>query len=144
MLARPTANLDLTVGLGLLHTEIEDAGADYPDVVGNELNSAPSVTLNLAAKYWLNEAFNIGASMNYVGEYFGDFANTEERIAGDYTLVRLNANYEVNNWLVTAYVNNAFDEDAYLSVEPSGRRYPDGYVAIVDPRNIGVSVTYKF
>ncbi|RLU01575.1 MAG: TonB-dependent receptor [Ketobacter sp.] len=135
-------SLDVTAGLGLLRTEIKDAGAGFADATGNELNSAPEITANLGAKYWLNDAFNVGAAANYVDEYFGDFENTEERIAGNYTLVNFTANYEVENWLVSAFVNNAFDKRAFTLREPPGGRYPAGYVAIVEPRNVGLSITY--
>ena len=140
--ARIGANLDLSGGLGLLRSEIKDAGEGYPDATGNELNSAPEITANLGAKYWLNDAFNVGASANYVDQYFGDFENTEERIAGNYTLVNFTAGYEAENWLVSAFVNNAFDKKAFTLREPPGGRYPSGYVAIVEPRNVGLSITY--
>ena len=137
-------DIELKAGLGLLKTKIRDAGDDYPEVEGNELNSAPSVTASLGAKYWLTETFNIGLSVNYVDEYYGDFTNTAERVAGDYSLVRLHGSYENKNWLISAYVNNALDDEAILSREPASGRYPDGYVSVVDPRNIGASVIYSF
>jgi iron complex outermembrane receptor protein len=136
------SNLELTTGLGLLRTEIKDAGEEYPDAKGNELNSAPEITANLGAKLWITHALNVGAAANYVDQFFGDFENTEERIAGNYTLVRLNASYEMDHWLVAAFVNNLFDKKAYLTKEPPGGRYPTGYAAIVDPRTFGISVTY--
>ncbi|AWF80430.1 TonB-dependent receptor [Microbulbifer sp. A4B17] len=143
-IAMLTPQWELRAGLGLLETEITDAGAEYSDANGNELNSAPNITANLSTKYWITDAINLGISANYVGEYYGDFTNTEERVAGDYVLTRLNANYEGQDWSISAYINNAFDEEGYLTVEPVGARYPDGYVAIVEPRNIGVSATYHF
>ncbi|WP_444915854.1 TonB-dependent receptor [Microbulbifer sp. TRSA007] len=139
-----TPQWELRAGLGLLETEITDAGVDYADANGNELNSAPNVTANLGTKFWVTDAFNVGISANYVGEYYGDFSNTDERVAGDYVLARLNANYEGQDWTVSAYINNALDEEGYLTVEPVSARYPDGYAAIVEPRNIGVSATYHF
>lgn len=139
-----TDDLELKGGLGLLATEIIDAGEDYPDIDGNELNSAPKTTFNFGAKYWLNDQINLGANFSHVAEYFGDFANTEERIAGDYSLLRLNANYELENWLIAAFVNNALDEEGFVAKEPEGRRYPTGYVSIITPRTVGVSVTYSF
>jgi outer membrane receptor protein involved in Fe transport len=96
------------------------------------------------SKYWLTETFNIGLSVNYVDEYYGDFTNTAKRVPGDYSLVRLHGSYEYKNWLVSAYVNNALEDEAILSREPASGRYPDGYVSVVDPRNIGASVTYSF
>ncbi|WP_444894615.1 TonB-dependent receptor [Microbulbifer sp. TRSA001] len=139
-----TPSWELRAGLGLLETEITDAGADYSDADGNELNSAPNITANLGTKFWVTDALNVGISANYVGEYYGDFTNTEERVAGDYVLTRLNANYEGQDWSISAYINNVFDEEGYLTLEPVGDRYPDGYVAIVEPRNVGVSATYRF
>jgi len=144
MSAMITDDFQVNAGLGLLKTEIKDAGDDYAEATGNELNSAPEITANVSGKYWLTEAFNVGISVNYVDEYFGDFANTEERKAGGYVLTRLNVNYETENWLIAAFVNNALDEQELVSNEPVGRSYPRGYSAIVEPRNIGASVTYSF
>ncbi|WP_445363605.1 TonB-dependent receptor [Microbulbifer sp. ANSA003] len=145
-IAMLTPQWELRAGVGLLETEITDAGADYADADGNELNSAPNVTANLGTKYWISDALSVRLSANYVGEYYGDFTNTEERVAGDYTLARLNVNYEGEDWSIAAYVNNAFNEEGFLTIEPAveGGRYPDGYAAIVEPRNIGVSATYRF
>lgn len=143
-LFRPTADLELRAGLGLLETEIKDGGAEYSSVTGNELNSAPGVTANLSAKYWFSDEFNVGASYKYVAEYFGDLENTSGRVAGDYGIARFSADYRYENWSIAAFLNNAFDEKAFTVVEPIGRRNPEGYVAIVQPRNVGVSVTYNF
>ena len=142
--ASVTDNMDINGGIGLLHSEIKDAGEDYPDVDGNELNSAPSFNANIGTTYWFTDDFKIGASVRYIGEYFGDFTNTSERVAGDYTLVRLNANYTYDNWLFTAYIDNAFDETAIISQEPVSSSYPAGYASISDPRNVGFSATYQF
>ena len=139
-----TEDLQVNVGLGLLHTEITDAGEQYPDVDGNKLNSAPDFNASIGLKYWVTDAINVGGSVRYVGEYFGDFSNTEARIGGDYTLTRLTANYENENWTVTAFVDNLFDKTAIITQEPVSGRYPAGYAAIADPRNVGVSVIYKF
>lgn len=139
-----TEDLQVNVGLGLLHTEITDAGEQYPNVDGNKLNSAPDFNANIGLKYWVTDAINVGGSVRYVGEYFGDFSNTEARIGGDYTLTRLTANYENENWTVTAFVDNLFDETAIITQEPVSGRYPAGYAAIADPRNVGVSVIYTF
>ncbi|GAA0360398.1 TonB-dependent receptor [Bowmanella denitrificans] len=142
--ANLTPELEISAGLGLLRTDIKDAGEDYPDVDGNELNSAPKLTANIGAKYWLTNALNVGVSASHVDKYYGDFANTQERIAGDYNLVRLYASYQNSNWLISAFVNNVLDEEAFLSQEPASGRYPTGYVSVVDPRNVGVSATYSF
>ncbi len=142
--AYPNNQTKLTAGLGVLSTEIDDAGENYPGVNGNELNSAPQLTAKFGVDFWFTEQFQVGATVSYVDEYYGDFANTDERVGGDYTLVRLTASYELENWLFNGFVNNALDEDAIVSQEPVSGRYPEGYAAIVDPRNVGVSLTYRF
>ena len=77
-------------------------------------------------------------------EYYGDLNNTQERKAGDYTITRATISYDTESWLISAYVNNAFDEDGYTAVEPASGRYPTGYVAVVNPQTLGASVTYRF
>lgn len=139
-----TDDLQINGGLGYLTTDIVDAGEDYADATGNELNSAPKITGNISGKYWLTEELSIGASVNYIDEYFGDILNTEERKAGGYTLTRFNVNYVNDNWFVSVFINNALDEEGLTAVEPVGRSYPLGYAAIVEPRNMGASVTYSF
>nr|WP_248290914.1 TonB-dependent receptor [Pseudoalteromonas arctica] len=133
----------LHAGLGLLKTKI-DASTTYSDAIGNELNSAPSFTASLGLSHWFTDSFKINVSANYVDEYYGDLTNTEERIAGGYTMTRATISYDTEDWLISAFINNAFDEQAYTSVEPASGRYPTGYVSIVNPQTLGASVTYRF
>mgnify|MGYP000029020306 CR=1 FL=1 len=134
----------LISGAGWLESEIKQADPSYGDIIGNELNSAPNFTANLGLKYWFNDEITFGVSGNYVDEYFADIANTPERVAGDYIVSRLNIDYQTDQWRISAFVNNLFDEKALTVNEPPGRGYDHGYAAVVDPRNIGVSVMYSF
>ncbi|WP_445777234.1 TonB-dependent receptor [Shewanella sp.] len=139
-----TDDLQLVSGVGWLKSEIKKADVNYGDIEGNELNSAPNFTANLGLKYWLTDEFSFGLSGNYVSEYFGDIDNTESRVAGDYVMSRVNVDYQNELWRVSAYINNVFDEQGITSIEPASGRYPTGYAAIIDPRNIGATVTYQF
>ena len=139
-----TANWQVITGIGLLDSEIKKVDSSYGDIVGNQLNSAPHVTANLGVKYWLNDAFSVGVSGNYVGEYFADIDNTESRIAGDYVVARLSVDYQKDNWRISGFINNMFDEQAMTVNEPPSANYVNGYAAIIDPRNLGVSVMYSF
>lgn len=141
---RPLSNLELSLGLGLLRTNIDDAGPNYPNVDGNELNSAPETTLNAGARYWLNESLDFGIAVHHVGEYFGDFLNSPDQEAGDYTLTRLFVTYTWDHWRLSAFLNNAFDEEAATIRGPRDARYPLGYVSVVQPRHFGISVAYRF
>lgn len=139
-----TANWQVITGVGLLDSEIKKVDSSYGGIVGNQLNSAPHVTANLGVKYWLNDAFSVGVSGNYVGEYFADIDNTESRIAGDYVVARLSVDYQKDNWRISGFINNMFDEQAMTVNEPPSANYVNGYAAIIDPRNLGVSVMYSF
>lgn len=141
---RPRSDLELKAGFGLLKTEIKDAGDSYAAVNGNELNSAPNFTANVSVNYDVNNELSLGADVNYVGEYFGDIENVEEHIAGDYLVTRFTADYHYKNWHLAAFINNAFNEKAFTIENYADRSYPDGYFAIVEPRNAGFSVTYNF
>lgn len=132
-----TANWQVITGVGLLDSEIKKVDSSYGDIVGNQLNSAPHVTANLGVKYWLNDAFSVGVSGNYVGEYFADIDNTESRIAGDYVVARLSVDYQKDNWRISGFINNMFDEQAMTVNEPPSANYVNGYAAIIDPRNLG-------
>jgi outer membrane receptor protein involved in Fe transport len=136
--------LQLNGGLGLLRSNIKTAGETFTAIIGNELNSTPGISANLGVKYWLEDTFTVSASANYVDEYYGDVANTEERIAGGYTVARVMFAYNIHNFTIGAFINNAFEEKEAILKEPAGNFDPDGYVAIVEPRNIGVSILYRF
>lgn len=144
LVASVTPQWQLRAGLGLLNSDIRNAGENYAEVEGNELNSAPQVTANVSSEYWFTDAFSASVSANYVDEYYGDFNNTRERVAGDYTLVKVSAGYEVEDWVIKAFVNNVFDAKERTLREPPSARNPDGFAAIVDPRHVGVSATYQF
>ncbi|XQF94302.1 TonB-dependent receptor domain-containing protein (plasmid) [Pseudoalteromonas espejiana] len=105
----------LHAGLGLLKTKIDES-ATYSDAVGNELNSAPELTASLGLSHWFTDSLKVNVSANYVDEYYGDLTNTQERIAGGYTITRATISYDSEHWLMSAYINNALDEEAYTSV----------------------------
>ncbi|MCP4320654.1 MAG: TonB-dependent receptor, partial [Alteromonadales bacterium] len=137
-------DLRLNGGLGLLESEIKDNDDGYQHINGNELSSAPGVTANIGARYWFLDGADVGFSVNYVDDYFGEITNSQERVAGDYIITKFDINYILDKWQFTVFVNNALDEEALVTYEPVGRRYPQGYAGIVDPRSIGASVTFSF
>ncbi|WP_062567580.1 TonB-dependent receptor [Pseudoalteromonas arabiensis] len=130
-------------GLGLLKTKIDESSA-FPEAVDNDLNSAPELTASLGLSHWFTDSLKVNLSANYVDEFYGDLTNTEERVAGDYTLTRLTITYDTEQWLMSAFINNAFDEQEYTAREPASGRYPQGYVGVVNPQTLGASVTYRF
>ncbi|MCX4192557.1 TonB-dependent receptor [Methylophaga sp. OBS1] len=140
-----TDDLELQLGLGLLHTEVKEGGINYTGVDGNELNSAPETTANLAATYYVNDNFNLGGNIQYTGGYYGDVENTEEREVGGFSLINLRASYRVGDLELAAFVNNITDKRARRLREPANPpRTPLPYADFVEPRHVGISATYTF
>lgn len=144
LVAKPNQDWTFRTGLGLLSTEIKDAGAVYASATGNELNSAPALTLNVGAKYWLADSLSVGVDANYVGRYYGDINNTKERISGNYSVLNARADYSYEHWDFSMFVKNLANRKDFLVSEPPGRRYPAGFKAILQPRTFGFSVTYNY
>ncbi|TMO66714.1 TonB-dependent receptor [Pseudoalteromonas aurantia] len=136
--------VQLNGGLGLLKSKIKKAGETFTSIICNELNSTPGISANLGVKYWLKDAFTVSASANYVDEYYGDVANTKGRVAGGYTVARVVLDYNIQDFTISAFINNAFNEKEAILNEPAGSFHPDGYTAIVEPRSVGASMTYRF
>ncbi|HBR99383.1 MAG TPA: TonB-dependent receptor [Gammaproteobacteria bacterium] len=142
--AQVTEALRLNLGVGLLNTDVKDGGADYADVKGNALDSAPKTTANLGVSYDVTRQINLGFNLHYVGDYYGDVNNTPEREIDGFTVADVTARFETGPWLVSAFINNVADEKALRAVEPASRAFPTGFADVVERRNLGVAVTYSF
>ncbi|PWQ95163.1 TonB-dependent receptor [Leucothrix arctica] len=143
-IAKVSPKLTVNGGLGLLKTDIKDAGDTYADVNGNELNMAPAFTANVDLKYAMTEKLNIGLNYNYIDEYYSDLSNSEDTIAGGYGYTNLKLQYKVRDFDIAAFVNNVTDVQGIVSQGASSTFYPDGYSDILAPRSAGLSVTYSF
>ncbi|NTS78052.1 TonB-dependent receptor [Catenovulum sp. SM1970] len=137
-------NWQARTALGLLESEIKEVDENFGDIKGNELNAAPNLTASIGVTYWFNGDLQFAVDTTYVGEFYADIQNLESQQAGDYSTTRFSADYVFNNWRIAAFVNNVFDDDTMTVKQEPSQRNPEGYFAILDPRNMGVSVTYNF
>ncbi|RVU82855.1 TonB-dependent receptor [Leucothrix sargassi] len=142
--AAVTPKLTVNGGLGLLKTEIKDAGDTYTDVNGNEMNMAPAFTAKVGAKYAMTNNFSLGLDYNYVDEYYSDLSNAEDTIAGGYGYANLKLKYKYRDFDIAAFVNNITDTQGVVYQGAVSTSNPDGYADILQPRNAGLSVTYNF
>ncbi|WP_133405683.1 TonB-dependent receptor [Parashewanella tropica] len=142
-----TDNFEVSTGIGLLKTKIEKIDNAYASLKGNELGSAPDLTAKLAMKYWLTDNLHVNFNNHYVGKYYADIKNDKSVESGGYTLSRLTLNWESDNWVVTAFASNLFDVEKrtkkFVQVHPK-TKVAKHYSAIVRPRTIGATVTYRF
>lgn len=136
-------------------------GPEAPD--GTRLPVTPEFKGNVIARYNFNvgdyDAFVQGAVV-YAGERTSDLRIVEREILGElgsYTVADLSAGFGRNNWAVSVYLNNVFDERADIyrftncaetvcgasGVVPE---YPNGQVYTItnQPRTLGVRFSQTF
>ncbi|MEM8861587.1 MAG: TonB-dependent receptor, partial [Chloroflexota bacterium] len=139
--AKINEQLQLNASIGLLRTEITENVA-APATVGNELLRAPSVTASLGVQIDVTETVNVGGRVRYVGEFFGNLENTADTLAGDYTVLDLNASWKpTENFEAFAFVNNVFDEDFVVNAFGVGANRRVGFG---DPLEAGFGIQVKF
>jgi outer membrane receptor protein involved in Fe transport len=134
----------LHAGLGLLRSAIDAAAPAFASAIGNALNSAPELTGSMGVKYWWSDAWQFDVSQHYVGEFYGDLANSPSRMAGDYSLTRLAMVFQQPQWQLSLFANNVFDSTGYTVRDPASPMYANGYVAMISPRTLGASIQYSF
>ncbi|MEM7545186.1 MAG: TonB-dependent receptor [Pseudomonadota bacterium] len=129
----------IAAGLGLLDTEIEDAGPVVPQFEGDEAPLAPNVTASLGIQYVSDNGFNAFATVKHVGSFTDSLGGAE---VPSFTTVDLGVGYEFEfddnrSFRIDAFVNNVADErvvtGSFSGQELVGR-----------PRTFGISGTIRF
>ncbi len=135
--ARLDDRFSVTAGVGLLDTTIIKAsGLDVAD--GNQFGFAPPVTVNLGAEWKPLARLTVNSSVSLTGGYFGDIVNARDFTGGDYALVDASIAYDFGVFTGRVFVQNAFDELAFIS------RSGDNDARVTRPRTIGVSIAANF
>jgi iron complex outermembrane receptor protein len=143
------ANSNLTENLKLIgsysYTDTEVKKGQY---AGNRLQLIPRNAASLWADYtWhagMLNGFGVGYGVRYVGDTYGDQANTFDGYAGSYTVYDAAVHYDLgkldnslNGASVAVNASNLFNKD-YIST-------CDGYYCYYgDQRKVVASVTYKW
>ncbi|MEM9450715.1 MAG: TonB-dependent siderophore receptor [Cyanobacteria bacterium P01_E01_bin.6] len=98
-----------------------DITEDNTDIEGNRLFSVPRNNFNLWTTYdiqgGLLEGLGFGIGFNFVGERFGDNANSFT--LGSYFLTNAAISYERDNWRLGLNIRNLFDVDFIESASNS-------------------------
>jgi iron complex outermembrane recepter protein len=82
---------------------------------GKQVPLAPKNVLTARLSYMMNETQNLSLMTQWVSsqKIAGDFGNTCQDDIGSYTLVNGRFSQKINNWTVSAGVNNLFDKHYY-------------------------------
>ena len=143
----PVDALDLSFGVSLLDTEVEDVGTPI-GVLDRELPFAPDVSFNGLARYtWPVFGGNLSAQVdfNYVDDFcFGVICHPlEEEDSYIVANTRLSYTTDDKRWRLAAFVKNVGDEEyRKAAVESSFAGFSS--VVFSDPRWYGGSIAYQW
>lgn len=136
--ATPAADLELNAAVGFTWSDIRE----FPvaAVVGNEAPLISRYTLNLGAQYTpqLSEGLDGLFRIDYrrTGKTWWEPFNTTVRQPVDLFDARMGV--EAENWSLTAFAENLFDERYNAEFSPGG------FVFKARPRRYGLEAVYKF
>ncbi len=143
----------------LLSTAANALGFAFDLEAGNSAANSPDLSYSIGA----NGTFPLDSSgllltthvgYSYVDERFSTVTNFPSSELGELNLLNLRFGLESDNWSVTAFVSNAFNDVeftaiegsfSFLTVTPGGDLdFIPVDVAVNRPRTIGIEATYKF
>ncbi|MEX0322828.1 MAG: TonB-dependent receptor [Puniceicoccaceae bacterium] len=151
---RTTDNLRLFASLGLLETQFDKYSyvdpADGTTMVkldGKEQAYAPGFNYAVGAEYNWENGFFLNATLEGKDDYLFDVLNNQSLAA--YNLLHLRIGYDLDDWRITVWINNALDErydvrGFFFANEPPWYDAPKKWVSEGAPRMIGVSVRRNF
>ena len=135
--AKLDGRFTVSVGIGLLDTKIlRAAGLDV--VAGNRFGFAPPITINLGFDWQAVERLTVDGRVSLSGGYFGDVVNDAGFTGGDYAIADFGIAYDFGTVRARAFVQNAFDELAFLS------RTGDDNARLTRPRTFGLTLSGDF
>ncbi|MBT8130917.1 MAG: TonB-dependent receptor, partial [Gammaproteobacteria bacterium] len=140
-----TQNLDLYANLGFLKTEIEDVAAGPLD--GRDQAHAPRYSYALGGRFNFSQHWFARADITGKDAFY--FSDSHDQQSKAYSLLNLRAGFDADTWSVAAWAKNVFDKDYavrgfFFGNEPARNFEPTLYTRQGDPRQVGVSVTYRF
>lgn len=141
--------LDVTIGLGLLKTELgafDSSGGAVPK--GNEMPDAPAVSFNLATAYTFAVGDSLEGRLQIDGQYAGDMfkdALNDPLIATEayWTWNGRASLFAGSDWEVAIWGKNLADEQ-YVTQGVNNLALGVGFRVYGAPRTFGVSFTKRF
>lgn len=154
---RPIPALQIFGSIGLLKTKFDDIvlGPD-PDLStpvnekdhsGNKYPEAPAFTIAAGAMYRSPTGWFAGADVRHVDGYYssGNIANLDTGYVDAYTVVDAQVGWEWENYTLTLFAKNLFDEHYLTSVnEVDGGRISPSYGFIGEERQIGLTLRAEY
>lgn len=147
---RPIPPLQIFGSVGLLKTNFDDiklGTRPQDDHSGNEYPEAPAFTISAGAMYHSASGWFAGANVRHVDGYYSsaNVANVDTGYVDAYTIVDAQVGWEWENYTLTLFAKNLFDEQYLTSVnEVDGGRISPAYGFIGDERQVGLTLRAEY
>lgn len=137
--------LELFGGIGLLKTEVTDfAGSG---IEGNELPQSPAFTADFGVIYRHESGLEFGADARFSDAYFSSIDNNPRGETDPYFVANAQVGYtlatDVTSLRLFAFVNNVFDSEEPILLEP-GATPADDSAVLLRPRTFGIGLEMRF
>lgn len=154
---RPIPALQILGSVGLLKTKFDEIviGPD-PDLStpgnpndhsGNKYPEAPAFTLSAGVMYHSPTGWFAGANVRHVDGYYssGNIRNVSTGYVDAYTVVDAQLGWEWENYTLTLFAKNLFDEEYLTSVnDVDGGRISPAYGFVGDERQVGLTLRAEY
>lgn len=147
---RPIQELQLFASLGLLQTKFDDfkrGTGPQDDFTGNKYPEAPSFTFAAGALYRSAQGWFLGANVRHIDGHYstGAINNSPTRFVDSYTVVDARAGWQWENYTLTLFAKNLFDEEYLTAVERTDDPpLSPAYGMAGDERQIGLTLRAEF
>ncbi len=140
----PVDAFHLYAQLGLLHAEFDEY---TPELTGRAPAQSPKYQYNIGLDYNFLENWMFRANVEGRGSYY--FSNTHDEKSDPYALFNSSLSYMHENWTVTFWGRNLFDETYetrgfYFGNNPANGYIDELYTQKGDPRTFGFTLSYDF
>ncbi len=136
----------LSGSLGLLDSEFDDFVSPEVDLSGRDQAHAPSYTAALGVRWQGQRGWFASADVTAKDEFF--FSNSHDRVAGSQKIVNASFGFQAEQWQVSMWARNLFDERYATRGFFFGNEPPDfaptEYLRLGDPRQFGVSFEWAW
>jgi len=138
--------LDLYTNIGLLQTEIKQL-ASAPTREGRDQAHAPNYTFALGARYQFTNNWFARIDISGKDEFF--FSDSHDQVSEAYSLTNLRLGYDADNWSLSLWGRNVFDEEYavrgfFFGNEPARNFVDTLYTRQGDPSQFGISFDYHY
>lgn len=141
----PTENLDVLLGLAFSDSEVDEVEAGAVPISNAEFPNAPDVSANYLIRYAIpmnSSEIVLQLDGAYYGDQFLEVTNGQGTEQDSYNVSNASVNWRNNNWSVTLWGKNVFDETYKAYSLDLGALGATTYYA--PPRTGGVTMKFEF